>query len=392
MASAGGVAPAPESRWALWDLGFRPFFLLAALFGAVSAVSWTLQFTGHLPFIYVHDPLWHGHEMIFGFTTAVITGFLLTAVRNWTGLETVRGPALAGLAALWLLGRLAVIGPWPLVAAAADCAFALALVAAVGMPLMRAKNTRNYFFTALLAALGALAAAAALSSANALPFPPQRALGLALGVVLLILVVMGGRVIPMFTNSGVPGAGAARHALIERLAPASIIALIACDLLSLPATPSAFAALLGALVHGARLCLWRTWRTVKVPLVWILHAGYAWLVVHLALRAAADFAWMAGSFAVHALTVGAIGGLTIGMMTRVARGHTGRSLVAGRSETMMFILVQLAAVARVFCAMHPPWYMPSIMLSGVLWGAAFVLYALRYWTVLTRPRVDGKFG
>ena len=392
MASAGRAAPAPESRWALWDLGFRPFFLLAALFSAVSAGLWAMQFTGHLPFIYVHDPVWHGHEMIFGFTTAVITGFLLTAVRNWTGRETARGRALAGLAALWLLGRLAVIGPWPFVAAAADGAFALALVAAIGVPLLRAKNTRNYFFMALLAALGALAATAALSSANALPLSPQRALGLALDVVLLIMVVMGGRVIPMFTNNGVPGARAARHAVIELLAPASIIALIACDLLSLPATPSAFAALLGALVHGARLFLWRTWRTVKVPLVWILHAGYAWLVVHLALRAAADFAWMAGSFAVHALTVGAIGGLTIGMMTRVARGHTGRSLVAGRSETMMFILVQLAAVARVFCAMHPPWYMPSIMLSGVLWGAAFVLYALRYWTVLTGPRVDGKFG
>jgi uncharacterized protein involved in response to NO len=225
-----------------------------------------------------------------------------------------------------------------------------------------------------------------------LPLSPQRALGLALDVVLLIMVVMGGRVIPMFTNSGVPGAGAACHALIERLAPASIVALIACDLLSLPAALSAFVALLGALVHGARLFLWRTWRTVKVPLVWILHAGYAWIVVHLALRAAADPGWLAGSFAVHALTVGAIGGLTIGMMTRVARGHTGRPLVAGGAETIMFVLVQLAAVARVFCAMRPAWYMTSIMLSGALWGAAFGLYALWYWPVLMRPRVDGKPG
>ena len=196
----------------------------------------------------------------------------------------------------------------------------------------------------------------------------------------------------MFTNSGVAGAGATHHALIERLAPAVIIALLACDLLSLPAAVSASIALLGALVHGARLCMWRTWRTLKVPLVWILHAGYAWIVVHLGMRAVSDPGWLSGSFAVQALTVGAVGGLTIGMMTRVARGHTGLPLVAGTSEMIMFVLVQVAAVARVFCAMHPAWYMESIILSGLLWGAAFGLYALRYWPVLTKPRVDGKFG
>ena len=178
-ASPRGSEPARAPRWALWNLGFRPFFLSAALFSAVSALLWTVQFIGHLPFTYLHGPLWHGHEMIFGFTAAVIAGFLLTAVRNWTGRETVSGLTLAALTALWLLGRVAAAASWPIVAAAADGAFALSLAAAIGVPLARARNTRNYFFVALLIALGAFAAGAALSLANSVPFSPQRALALA---------------------------------------------------------------------------------------------------------------------------------------------------------------------------------------------------------------------
>ena len=151
-------------------------------------------------------------------------------------------------------------------------------------------------------------------------------------------------------------------------------------------------ALIAATAHGARLSLWRSWRTLSTPLVWILHAGYAWIVVHLLLRGLSGMEWAPDLLATHALTVGAIGGLTLGMMTRTARGHTGRALKADSFEVAMFALVQIAAAVRVFAGMVPSAYLASVQLSGLLWAAAYGLYSVRYWPVLTRPRLDGKPG
>jgi uncharacterized protein involved in response to NO len=209
---------------------------------------------------------------------------------------------------------------------------------------------------------------------------------------LFIMAVMGGRVIPMFTNNGVPGAGAERHPLVEKAALGSVLLLFVADALALPAAVVAVAALAAGVAHGTRLVLWRGWRTLGTPLVWILHAAYAWIVLHLALRAAAAAGLVGDSHAVHALTVGAIGGLTIGMMVRTARGHTGRVLAADRWETAMFVLIQAAALARVFGAMVPAAYLASVQASALLWAAAFGLYAVRYWPVLTRSRLDGRPG
>ncbi len=169
--------------------------------------------------------------------------------------------------------------------------------------------------------------------------------------------------------------------------------LFLADLLHAPAAAAAGLALLAALAHGWRLALWKPWRTGKTPLVWILHAAYAWIVVHLALRGLTGLGLITGTYAVHALAVGAIGGLTLGMMVRTERGHTGRTLVADRFEVAMFALIQAAAMIRVFAGMiSPALYLPSIELSGLLWAAAFALYAVRYWPILTRPRLDGKPG
>jgi uncharacterized protein involved in response to NO len=218
-------------------------------------------------------------------------------------------------------------------------------------------------------------------------------LQLALDVVLFIMVVMGGRVIPMFTNNGVPGTNATRKPLLEKMALGMVLLLFAADLLQAPRTVIAFIALAGALTHATRLALWKPWRTLGNPLVWILHAAYAWIVMHLALRGLFALDLLAGSFAIHALTVGAIGGLTLGMMTRTARGHTGRPLVADGYELAMFLLIQAGALARVFGGIvSPALYLPSVELSAVLWAAACGLYAIRYWPVLTRSRLDGKPG
>jgi len=383
----------PAHNFALWKLGFRPFYLLASLFSSISVLLWAAQFSGYLPATYLRGPAWHGHEMLFGYTIAVIAGFLLTAVRAWTNQPTASGEPLMALAALWVAGRVLVLTPYPMAATLVNAAFPLALAVAIGIPLVRARNVRNYFFIGLLLLMSALVLAVHLASQGRIELPLRVGLQLGLDVVLFIMAVMGGRVTPMFTNNGVPGAGATRHPLVEKIALGAVIVLFAADLLQLPQVVIAAIALAGALAHGARLCLWKPWRTLSTPLVWILHAAYAWIVIHLALRGLSALDLVAASYAAHALTIGAIGGMTLGMMTRTARGHTGRPLVADRFELVMFLLIQLAAVARVFCGIASPGlYMLTVQLAGLMWSAAFGLYAIRYWPVLTRARVDGKPG
>ena len=386
-------APSAAAGFALWNLGFRPFYLLASVFGALSVLAWTGQLSGYLPAAYLQGALWHGHEMLFGYTIAVIAGFLLTAVRNWTGQPTPTGVPLMALAALWVLGRVLVLTPFAIAAAVANAAFPVALAVAIGIPLARSRNVRNYFFVGLLVLMGGLILSLHLALQGAFELLPRLGLLLAMDVVLFIMAVMGGRVIPMFTNNGVPGTRATRNPLVEKLALGAVLLLFVADLLQWHPAVIAGIALIGAIAHGVRLLLWRSWRTLATPLVWILHAAYAWFVVYLLLRALSAAGWLGESFAIHALTVGAIGGLTLGMMTRTARGHTGRPLVADGHEFAMFLLVQIAAIVRVFGGMaSPESYLASVQLSGLLWSAAFGLYAVRYWPVLTRPRLDGKPG
>ncbi len=385
--------PAAATGFALFELGFRPFYLLAGLFSAISVLLWAAQVSGWLPAGYLRGPFWHGHELLFGYTMAVIAGFLLTAVRVWTGRPTPTGAPLMALAALWVLGRVLVLTPFETAAAAVNAAFPVALAAAIGIPLVRARNVRNYFFIGLLVLIGGLSLVLHLALQRTLELPQRLGLTLGLDVVMFIMTVMGGRVIPMFTNNGVPGAGATRHPAVEKLALGSVLLLFVADFLQLEPAAVAAIALLAGIAHGARLVLWRPWRTFATPLVWILHAAYAWIVAHLALRAAAGMGWIAGSFATHALAVGAIGGLTLGMMVRTSRGHTARPLVADGWELAFFLLIQFAAVVRVFGGIvQPGLYVASVHLSGLLWSAAFGLFTVRYWPVLTRPRLDGKPG
>lgn len=384
---------AAAKGFALWNMGFRPFYLLASLFSAFSVLLWTAQYSGHLPAAYLQGPLWHGHEMLFGYTVAVIAGFLLTAVRAWTGQPTPTGVPLMALAALWVLGRALVLTPLGAAAAVVNAAFPVALAVAIGIPLVRSRNARNYFFVGLLVLVGGLILALHLAFQGGFELPPRLGLLLALDVVLFIMAVMGGRVIPMFTNNGAPGARATRRPSVEKLALGAVILLFVGDLMQLRQAVIAAIALAGALAHGVRLFLWQPWRTLSTPLVWVLHAAYAWIVVHLALRGFSGLELLAGMPAIHALTVGAIGGLTIGMMVRTARGHTARPLVADGYELTCFLLTQAAAVVRVFGGMaSSALYLPSIQVSGVLWASAFGLFAVRYWPVLSRPRLDGKPG
>jgi uncharacterized protein involved in response to NO len=385
--------PPARGRFALWELGFRPFYLLASGFAALSILLWALQFTGHLPAPYLSGPLWHAHEMLFGFTLAVVVGFLFTAGRNWTGLPTPTGGRLAALAALWLAARVLVLTPWGWAAALANVAFPLAAAVALGIPFWRSGNKRNYFFVAILVMLSLVTLAVHLDRLQVVALPAWAGIQVALDAMLFILCVMGGRVIPMFTNNGVPGANAQRDARLEKLSLGSVLALLAADLLQLPPFAWGTIAAVAALAHLARWTLWKPWRTLRTPLVWVLHLAYAWIPLHLALRALAAAGWIAPSIAVHALTVGAIGGLVIGMMTRTARGHTGRPLRADGWEVACYLLVACAAILRVFVPLvAPAALLQGVLASATLWSAGFALYFVSYWNVLTRPRLDGQPG
>ncbi|MFG6488327.1 NnrS family protein [Roseateles sp. BYS78W] len=386
-------ARAPLPGFALFALGFRPFYLLASVFAALSIPLWALQFSGLLGHAYLAGPLWHAHEMLFGFTLAVIVGFLFTAGRNWTNLPTPAGGKLAALALLWVAARVLVLTPYGVAAAVANVAFPLAAAIALGIPFYKAKSRRNYFFVGLLVLLAVVAGFIHLGRLGVIEASPLPGIRVALDVVLFILAVMGGRVIPMFTNNGVPGAAAAKKPLVEKAALGLTLALGAADLAGLTGWPVAVVAAAACIAHGSRWVLWQPWKTLRVPLVWVLHLAYAWIPVHLLLRALGELGVVTPSLATHALTVGAVGGLVIGMMTRTARGHTGRPLKADRYETACYVAVALAAAVRVGVPLwQPAWTVGAVLASATLWSAGFGLYAVRYWPVLSRPRVDGRPG
>lgn len=384
--------PAPK-RFALFELGFRPFYLLASVFAALSIALWALQYSGLLGQAYLAGPLWHAHEMLFGFTLAVVVGFLFTAGRNWTNLPTPTGWKLAALAALWIAARVLVLTPFGVAAAAANVAFPLAAAAALAIPFFKAKNRRNYFFVGLLALLAIAAAFLHLSQLGLIAAPAWLGIRLALDVVLFILAVMGGRVIPMFTNNGAPGANATRQSLVEKAALGSVLALLMADVLGLQGWPTMTIAAVSCVAHSWRWVLWQPWKTLRVPLVWVLHLAYAWVPVHLLLRGLGEVGLVVPSLATHALAVGAVGGLIIGMMTRTARGHTGRPLRADRFESACYLLVLLAAVVRVGVPLFVPGQtLHAVLGSAGLWSAGFALYAVRYCSILSRPRLDGRPG
>ena len=387
------AATDPTPRWALWQLGFRPFYLLAGAFAALSVPLWALQFSGWLPRPYLAGALWHAHEMLFGYALAVVVGFLFTAGRNWSGRPTPTGAVLAAFALLWLAGRMLVLTPFGWAAALVNAAFPLAAAAALGQALIGARNRRNYFFIGLLILLGLAQFGVHLSQLGVLELPGWLGIRLGLDMLLFIMAVMGGRVIPMFTNNGVPGANARRVAALEWLALSSLLLLAAADALALQGAALAALLALCAAAHLARLALWQPWRTLRTPLVWVLHAAYLWIVLHLGLRAAAELGWIAQSIAVHALTVGGVGGLTLGMMTRTARGHTARPLRADAFDTACYLGVNAAALLRVLLPLAAADTTPAATLaSAFIWSAAFALFTLRYWPVLTRARLDGKPG
>jgi len=392
-------APDPPQGLPLARKGFRPFFLLAALFACMLVPSWLLVLTGKVPPPAYFDPVsWHAHEMVFGFATAVIAGFLLTAVGNWTQRETVVGGALLGLAALWAAGRIAMLMPGALprpLLAALDLAFLPALAIVLARPLMAAGNRRNFVMLAILTALFLADGASHLEPLGVLPLGSARkACLVGVDVILVVTLIIAGRVFPMFTRNATGVDTVRSIRLLDGLTVGGAAALALIDAFDRDGTAAALmAAAVGALAL-ARAFRWGTRHTLRHPLLWILHAGYAWIPIGLGLRAAAAVVpAVPPSLATHAVTVGAIGSLTLGMMARVALGHTGRALVAPRPVAWGFALITAAAAVRVLVPLFLPGaYLGSLVAAGVLWTASFLTFVVAYAPILTRPRLDGRPG
>ncbi len=376
---------------ALFRQGFRPFFLGAGLWSFTALGLWLAALAGGLELRSAFDPVtWHAHEMLFGYAGAVIAGFLLTAIPNWTGRLPLSGAPLATLAAFWLAGRLAVatadlIGG--AVAALLDLAFPAALLAVVLREILAGRNWRNL---AMPVALGFLLVANALTHLDVLGLVTSGGFGLRLGlaVVILLICLIGGRIIPSFTRNWLVKQGASRLPAtfggFDRAALLLSAAALLTWLLHSHGLATAVLLLLAALVNFARLYRWRGLHTGSQSLVWSLHLGFLWVPVGLALLGLAalptiDVAETAG---LHALTAGAVGSMTLAVMTRASLGHSGRGLSADVPTTMIYLLVALAALTRTVAPLATGLFETLLWTSGIAWLAAYGLFTLHYGRIL----------
>lgn len=382
-------------KWAPFALAFRPFFLLAGLGAVLLVALWGHGFVrgaqgeGYYGFIG-----WHSHEMLFGYAAAVIAGFLLTAARNWTGVQTLRGVPLALLALLWLAARVLALLPVPhWLNALVDLAFLPLAALALLLPLLQARHYKSLMFVAILLALAAANLLVHLQLLGVTQATAHAGIYFATGLILLLIVIMGGRVIPFFTEKGVSTGFVRREwRWVEAAAPLSVLALALAEGFVPQPLLVALIAAVAAVVNGIRVSGWYTHAIWRVPLVWVLQVGYAWLVLGLVLKAVAAAGGFGTLLALHALTIGAIGGITLGMMARVALGHTGRSLEAPRVMPWAFALLYGAALLRVFLPLLVSSYALTIVLSALFWSAAFALFVWGYGLMLLKPRIDGMPG
>jgi len=381
----------------LFALGFRPFYGAAALLALAAIAAWLASFTGRLQLGgALAGTDWHGHEMIFGFASAVIAGFLLTASRNWTGLDTPTGWRLATLVLCWLAARVLLLTGPEVVAVGVDLLFLPLLAIAVGSPILRSRNARNVKVVVLVLVLAAIHAAFHLGADGALPSGSSRGMLLAaIGVIAILFALIGGRIVPAFTRNAVPDASPRHLRWLEIVTFVAMISLVFVDVLGAFGMQSTLVAGLlaavAAMANGVRLMFWQPWRTMRNALLWMLPAAYAWLPVTLLLRAIAESGALPATSWVHAMTAGAITSMMLAMMMRSTLGHTGRALAAGGIDVAIFLLAQVAALLRVLAPLAGD-YRAMVMASGVAWLLTFALFCVRYLPMLVLPRIDGKPG
>ncbi|AFL73689.1 NnrS family protein [Thiocystis violascens] len=376
-------------------LGFRPFFLAAGLSAILSVAVWLAILSGLWPQpSYLAGAAWHAHEMLFGYLAAVIAGFLLTAVRNWTGMPTPTGARLAALVGLWLVGRLA---PWlglpPLLIALLDLAFFPALAVALWRPLWHGPNPVNRVFLAVFAGMTLAGAMVHLDALGLFAGGATRGHRLMLDLVLAILLLVSGRVMPFFIKSGIAGARPQAFPILERLTFVVAAGLPIVDLIQPFSRLAGGLAITLGLLQLARLLGWHDRRIWTTPMLTVLYVGLLWLALGLVLDGLPAFVALTPRGALHALAVGAIGVVTLGMMSRVAVGHTGRPMQAAPLTLVAFVLINLAAVLRGLAPLFAPAnYQAWLMAGGLCWILAFGLFLWVHAPLLLRPRPDGQPG
>lgn len=378
----------------LWSRGFRPFFLVAALW-AVSAIAiWPPFFTGAIAIPTAFSPVdWHAHEMIYGYGSAVVAGFLLTAIPNWTGRLPVAGRPLALLCALWTMGRIAVfvsatIGWVP--AAILDTGFLLVFAAVVGREVIAGRNWRNVKVVALVLMLAAANAGFHIEAAMTGSAAISARAGLA--IIVLLILLIGGRVVPSFTHNWLAREGAVARPVPFGKSDGAILAFSALALVLWIAVPEqgwTGAALLAAGVANFwRLARWRGWATRSDRLVLVLHAGFFFAALGF-LFAGAHALWPdlvpSSAAGIHVWAVGAIGTMTLAMMTRATLGHTGHDLVASKATQLVYLAVVVAMVARVMMEFLPALMLPLMYSAAITWIAAFAGFVAVYGPMLAQP-------
>jgi len=376
--------------------GFRPFFLLGGIAAAALVPWWAVNYDQPMSGEPGLESIsWHSHEMIFGFTMAIIAGFLLTAVENWTSRPTARGPFLAALVGLWCVGRLVGLGGVPAtLGGMADLSFIPTLTIALAIPLFLARSKRNYLLLALLPVLWACDAHLHLRSSGLLPQSYLRTDLVAVDLVVVVLVIITGRIVPLFTRNALDDDRIRMNAGLNTAAIVSVLLVALVELFAPGGYVMAVAAGVAGLLVIGRSLHWGSLKTLTQPILWILHLGHAWIGAGLLLKAAsAASLGVPPSVATHALTAGAIGTLTLGMMARVTLGHTGRPLRVSPVMAVGFVLITASALLRVL----GPWLRvdltrPILIASAVCWSLAFTIYLGLNAGILLTPRPDGEQG
>lgn len=391
------MAPIPRLRDyrgpALLSYGFRPFFLFGSVYAGLAILAWLPMFYGELQLSTAFAPRdWHIHEMLYGFLPAVITGFLLTAVPNWTGRMPLQGRPLLALVLVWAAGRLAVtISAWIgwEVAAVIDNAFLLLVAAALAREIVKGRNWRNL---KVLIALGILIAGNIVFHVEAhVAGAADYGIRFGIAATMMLIMLIGGRIVPSFTRNWLARENPGR--LPASFGSFDMVSMIAAGValllwIAVPDWRVTGGALIAAgLLQVARLARWAGERTWRDRLVLILHVAYAFVPLGFVLTGLASIGLLPTGAGIHAWTGGAMGIMTLAVMSRASLGHTGRALVATTFTQVLYGLLVAAALARICAAVHPAWSDALLHLAGAGWAAAFLGFGLAYWNVFTRSRV-----
>lgn len=382
-----------NKKIAVLALGFRPFYLLASGWAIFAIFEWLLELQGigFRVFSFLPGMQWHAHEMIFGFAATVVTGFSLTAVRAWTGIDTPKDRSLLALVLLWIAARVGAYTGSILIVF--DIIFLPVIAIVIGRLILRVKMYRNLFLPMILMLLGLLNLSFYLTVLGYINLDGNYIIFAALYLIVMIEIMIGNRVIPSFTANAIPGIAQYKSQYLTRAAIISSVIAFGLLMVSSIDILNAQLCFITAIFHFVLLWRWRPLATRSKPILWILHISYMWIPIGFIFMGLAQLGLMTIYPALHVFGIGATGGLIIAMITRTALGHTGRLLVASPSEVACYFGIQATLIIWLLAnSKHNAWFYPLMVVAGFCWIGVFLVYLIKYFPMLTKPRADGKPG